>query len=698
VPANREPVLRAAASGRRSSSGSVMKYMLGIDVGGTFTDFVAYNSDTKEVDVWKHLSTPGDPGDGILRGLEQFTHRNDIQNIRLGTTVATNAILERKGGVVAFVTTKGFKDVPFIQRGNRKYHYDIQWIKPKPLVKRRQCFEVDERLSADGLVVTEPSEQHLREVARAVAADKEIQAVAIVFLFSYLDPAHERLAKKIFAEEAPDLPVSISYDVLPKWKEHERASTTIADAYLKPVVAGQLSQVKKKLKASGITENVAIIKSNGGEMSVDAAAESPINLTVSGPTGGVIAGKYIAKLLGIGSLVTLDMGGTSTDCSTIVGGQESFTTGFEIEFGLPIQIPMIDIRTIGAGGGSIAWIDKGGMLRVGPQSAGAVPGPACYGKGGAEATVTDANLVLGRLNPDYFLGGTMRLDADAAHSAVERIAGRFGKSPEETAMAIVRIANINMVGALRSVLLERGLDPRDFTLMLFGGAGPLHACDLMEEMTIPRAIIPNHPGQFSAYGFILTDARVDRHRTLQLTSKRFDAARATEALRTIVAEATNDLQSQGYSGDLTVIRTLEMRYFGQNYELELPVSFDTFTPEATQGLWAQFHAQHLARFGFEIPGEIIEIVNFSATVVSATPKPVFKEIAQSSGHPKAIETRSVMFVEGRRETSVYRRAALRDGDKIEGPGLIEEAASVTVLNPHHTLRVDRFGNLLIERN
>ena len=671
--------------------------MLGIDVGGTFTDFVAYDSETKEIDVWKHMSVPRDPGEGIVRGLAQFEHRPDIRNIRLGTTVATNAILERKGARIAYITTSGFRDVPFIQRGNRKYHYDINWVKPKPLVKRRHCFEVDERLDSQGEIIAVPDEGELRRLARSIAGDPAIEAVAVVFLFSYINPVHERLVQRVFFEEAPHLPVSISYDVLPKWKEYERASTTIADAYIKPIVAGQLGEMRQKLAASGVTQNVSVIKSNGGEMTLEAAAGAPIHMTVSGPTGGVVAGRHIAKLLGLESLVTIDMGGTSTDVSTIVGGQESFTTGFEIEWGLPIQIPMIDIRTIGAGGGSIAWIDKGGMLRVGPQSAGASPGPACYGAGGTEATVTDANLVLGRLNPAYFLGGSMRLDVVAAETAIARLADRLGKPAEETAMSVVRIANTNMVGALRSVLIERGLDPRDFTLMSFGGAGPLHACDLVEEMGIPRAVVPNHPGQFSAYGFILTDARVDRHRTLQLTSKRFDRERATQVLKTLVDEAVADLRTQGYAENVQIFRSLEMRYLGQNYELELPIGFDTFTPETTAALWEQFHAAHKTRFGFDIPGEVIEIVNFSATVVSVTPKPVFRELEPATAEPKPVEIRSVHYVDGRQTVSVFRRDALRAGHRIAGPAIVEETASVTVLNPGHLLVVDRFGNLVIER-
>ncbi|MGH6913234.1 MAG: hydantoinase/oxoprolinase family protein, partial [Geminicoccales bacterium] len=503
--------------------------MLGIDVGGTFTDFVAYDSETRELDVWKHLSVPRDPVAGIAAGLARFAHPEAIRNARLGTTIATNAILERKGAVIAYVTSKGFRDVPFIQRGNRKHHYDMSWVKPKPLMKRRHCFEVTERVDRYGKIITPLDEAGARAVARAIRDEGSIEAVAITLLFSYLEPAHELRLKQIFAEEAPDLPVSLSYEVLPKWKEYERASTTCADAYLKPVVGRQLRSMRARMGELGLG-NLVIIKSNGGEMTLEAAANAPVNMMVSGPTGGVVAARHVAGLLGIDSLVTIDMGGTSTDVSTITGGRESFTTAFEIEWGVPIQIPMIDIRTIGAGGGSIAWIDKGGMLRVGPHSAGADPGPACYGSGGAEPTVTDANLVLGRINPQNFLGGAMALDALAAARAVGRIGEALGHTVDQTAMAILRIANNNMIGALRSVLIERGLDPRDFTLLAFGGAGPLHAGELIAEMGIPAAIVPNHPGQFSAYGFILADARVDRQRTTQLTSRRFSAETAGQVM------------------------------------------------------------------------------------------------------------------------------------------------------------------------
>jgi N-methylhydantoinase A len=673
-----------------------MRFMLGIDVGGTFTDFVSYDEETSAIAVWKVPSVPNDPVAGVLNGLQDFPHRSALQNLRLGTTVATNAILERKGATIAYITTRGFRDVVFIQRGNRKYHYDMSWVKPKPLVKRRHCFEVDERIDAYGHVVKPLDEAEITTLARRIQDTPEIGAVAVCLLFSYLNPAHELRIKEILTAALPDIPISISYEVLPKWKEYERASTTIADAYLKPVVAGQLRSMQGRMQAAGLDAHTVVIKSNGGEMTLDAAANAPVNMVMSGPTGGVIASRQVAELVGTDSMVTLDMGGTSTDVSAILGGRENFTTAFEIEWGLPIQIPMIDIRTIGAGGGSVAWIDKGGMLRVGPRSAGAKPGPACYGGGGEEATVTDANLVMGRINPENFLGGRMRLDHDAAFRMVGRLAGSLNMTTEAAAMAIVRIANNNMVGALRSVLIERGLDPRDFTLCAFGGAGPLHASELMAEMGIPRAIIPNHPGQFSAFGFIMTNARVDRQRTTQLTSQNFEPRRARQLMEVLVREGAGELQAQGYTENIEAYRALEMRYLGQNYELELAIGPDALEEGGADRLWALFHEAHRARFGFNIPGDIIEIVNYSATLVSRTAKPEFRRVAAGGGLPRPRAHRRVRYVDAEHEVPVFHRDDLAATQGIQGPALVEEAASVTVLNPGQRLTVDDYGNLLLE--
>jgi N-methylhydantoinase A len=671
----------------------VTRYLVGVDVGGTFTDFVSYDVETGAMAAWKNLSTPDDPTDGVLTGLKRFARPEEIVHIRLGTTIATNAILERKGATVAYLTTRGFRDVPFIQRGNRRSHYDITWIKPKPLVEHRHCLEVDERIDRYGRVVTPLDEAGLRALAGRLREAGEVQSIAVSFLFSFLDPRHERQAAEILRATLPDVPISISFDVVPKWKEYERASTTIADAYLKPVIAPRLTRMRKRLAEVGVPDRVAVIRSNGGEMTLDAAAEAPIHMAVSGPTGGVIGAKQLACLLGIDHLVTFDMGGTSTDCATIVNGAESFTSSFEIEWGVPIQIPMVDVRTIGAGGGSVAWIDKGGLLRVGPQSAGASPGPACYGRGGEEATVTDAQVVLGRINPENFLGGSMRLDADRAAQAVGRIAQRIGQDVEQTALAIVRIANNNMVGALRAVLIERGLDPRDFALLAFGGAGPPHACDLMHELGIGSGIVPNHPGQFSAFGFIMTDARVDRHRTLQQTSPTFDRVRASETMRELVAAGLADLKQQGYGEPIEIQRSIEMRYHGQNYELEVPVPFDLFDERTTPALWEAFHDLHQQRFGFSIRGQAIEIVNFMVTVTALTPKPDFALLPAATGEPEAVGRRRVVYDDGPHDTPVFDRATLRQGHRIAGPAVIEEAASVTLLRPGQSLSVDQYGNL-----
>ena len=671
-----------------------MARILGIDVGGTFTDFVSYDSKTQTLEVWKTSSTPGDPSDGILNGMAQKSS-DKVEYMRFGTTVATNAILERKGAKVAFVTTQGFKDVPFIQRGKRKSHYDITWIKSKPLVKRRDCYEIDERVTPREGIYKPLNESQAREVAKKINLDPEIESIAICLLCSYIFPEHERQLKAIFETECPSKPVSISYDLLPKWKEHERSSTTIADAYIKPIVSRNLQLLQDRVEARGDIGKIAVIKSNGGEITLQAARQFPIHLSLSGPTGGVIGAKYIANLSGISNLVTLDMGGTSTDVSTVVNARESFTTSYEIEFGIPIQIPMLDIRTMGAGGGSIAWIDKGGMLRVGPQSAGAQPGPACYGRGGEEPTVTDANVVLGRINPSNFLGGEMGLDVEAANKAVQKVADEIKVTIDEAAIGIVQIANNNMVGALRMVLTERGLDPRDFTLLAFGGAGPVHITDVMHSANISSGIVPNYPGQFSAFGFIMTDARIDLERTAQMTSKAFDKEHASRVLSDLVKETEKSLSTQGYSGTLEVYRSLEMRYFGQNHELEVPIAFDVFDNLTISEVWERFHSVHKARYGFDIPGETIELISIKVTAVSVTLKPSLPEIEKAITPAEPINTREVRFDSGYLNTAVYSRAKLRAGDHFNGPAIIEEGASVTVIRPEYNVKIDPYGNILI---
>lgn len=671
-----------------------MTCILGIDVGGTFTDFVYYDPSEDKLLVWKTLSTPQDPGKGIIDGL-QNQQIGEVDYLRFGTTIATNAILERNGATVAFVTTSGFKDVPFIQRGKRQSHYDINWIKSKPLVKRRHCFEIEERITPREGVYKALDENQVRNVARKIGNNPEIESIAICLLCSYVIPEHEIRVKEIFREEIPDRPISISYDLLPKWKEHERSSTTIADAYLKPLVSENLEKLGNKLSKAKDIKRVSVIKSNGGEISLEAAKNCPIHLSLSGPTGGVIGARQLSNLINIDHMVTLDMGGTSTDVSTVVGGTESFTTSYEIEFGIPIQIPMIDIRTMGAGGGSIAWIDKGGMLQVGPQSAGAAPGPACYDRGGELPTVTDANVVLGRINPQFFLGGSMTLSVEKAKQAVNSVAKQLGETLENTANGIVKIANNNMVGATRLVLTEKGLDPRDFTMLAFGGAGPVHISDLMQLAGTPSGIVPNHPGQFSAFGFTMTDARVDLERTAPMTSRFFNFGYANRVLSDLISECSQALVQQGYTEKIEVVKTLEMRYFGQNHELEISFYDDEFAENSISSVWDSFHGAHKKRYNFDIPSETIELISIKVTALALTPKPQIPTQEASGGVLSPHEKREVFFDGGKSLASVYRREELPVGKIFRGPALIEEDASVTVVSPDMPVRIDEYGNIVL---
>lgn len=674
-----------------------MTYLVGVDIGGTFTDFVLFDMTADTVEVWKNPSTPSDPFDGVLTGLGKVQHLDGVRRLRLGTTIATNAILQRAGATVAYVTTKGFRDIPFIQRGNRKAHYDMTWIKAKPLAKRRHCYEIDERIDATGQVLKPLDDDEVRALARRIKAEGEVQAIAVNFLFSYVNPKHEQRVKELFAEELPDIPTSISFEVLPKWKEYERASTTLADAYVKPLVGRSFVSMSERFGELGLDGRVAVMKSNGGECSFAGAAAQPVQMTVSGPTGGVVAARALSKLIDTPNLVTLDMGGTSTDCATVINGEERFTTDFEIEWGLPIQVPMIDVRTIGAGGGSIAWVDKGGLLQVGPQSAGADPAPACYGKGGTEPTVTDANLVLGRLNAEEFLGGEMSIDAGLAKTAVKKLADRLDMGIEETANAIVQIANNNMVGALRSVLLERGHDPRDFALLGFGGAGPLHINELMVLENIPHGIVPIHPGQFSALGFVMTDARTDKQRTIQQNSAKFDKETSTRLMNELVDLAVHELREQGYGQDLEVYRSIDLRYLGQNYELQLPFGGDSFTDENVSDLWTRFHEAHQARFNFHIPGETIEMVNLSIAVVVPSQKPELTTLDVGSGSPQKKGERDIWFDKAFVKAAVYDRPDFLADQQVEGPAVIRESASTTTLCPGYMARTDTYGNLHISK-
>ncbi len=668
---------------------------LGIDTGGTFTDMVAFDSETGRFSALKTSSIPAKPGEAIQNALDEGgVEGANIESFTHGTTVATNALIERTGCRVAFLTTSGYEDTPYIQRINRKVLYDLQWQKPEPLVgSRRLCVGTNERLNPDGDVVRPLDENEVRSIC-AELRERGAEAVAVSLLFSYTNTWHEERVAEILREELPGVPVSISHEVAPIWREYERASTTIADAYLKPLFSGYVESLDGALQEAGLGRDWTIMKSNGGVMLSDSAAEFPVQTLMSGPAGGMIASEQSAKALGIDDVLTLDMGGTSADVGIISGGDQRHTTEYEIEWGLPAATPLIDIKSIGAGGGSIAWIDAGGFLRVGPRSAGADPGPISYGRGGSEVTVTDANLALGRLDPDYFLGGRMRLSPELFDEPLSELAVQLDIDSLELAASIVEIANENMASAIKMVSIERGYDPRRFALVAFGGAGPLHAAAIARAMEIPTVIVPPHPGVFSALGILLADVRVDKVWTQAFRSTDVDAALVERQFQVISDRAVQELRRQGYVGEPELTRSITMRYFGQNYEHEVELTAGAVDKKALEGAFRSFDQLHAERYGYAIEGETIELVSFKVTAVGRRPKLEFGlNGAAEEGEER---TRSVYFRgEGFIESKVVRRAALSPGEVIEGPAVVEEEGSTTLVEPRMSLERSEQGSLII---
>jgi N-methylhydantoinase A len=674
---------------------------IGIDTGGTFTDLIGLDGATGRLVVGKTPSTPGDPVAAIIAALaESGVGREAIEFIVLGTTVATNALLERKGAEVIFLTTVGFEDVPYIQRMNRRYHYSLEWTKPQPLVKRRDTIGVAERLDAKGAVVTPLTAATLDGLARAIeerlaGRARGRVAIAVCLLFSYLNPAHELALGRFLVERFPDLPVSLSHQVAPIWREYERGSTVIADAYVKPTIGTYVGSIRRRFEELSLRMPWALMKSNGGNAVPATAEAQPIQLLLSGLSGGVIGGAHFGRLAGERQLITLDMGGTSCDVGIVRDGEIGYSTNFEIEWGLPVAAPSVDLTTIGAGGGSIAWIDKGGFLRVGPQSAGAEPGPACYAKGGNEATVTDANLVLGRLNAEYFLGGKLALDSTAAARAVATVAERLGKGREAAAQAIIDVANENMANAIRVLSIDRGLDPRGFALVAFGGAGPLHAGALAAKMGMSRVVIPVHPGLCSAFGALIADLQVNKVHSKNFRSGLVEAATVREHFAELVRQAVAELREEGFAGEPEIQRTISMRYAGQNYEQDIAVATEIESDAELRQAFADFEKRHEAFYGYSISGETIEFIRFNVTAIGRTPKPCLPRVA-GGGAARRIAERPVCFPgEGFLATPVFRREELPAGARLGGPAVIEETDSTVLLHPGNTLEVDPVGLLIM---
>jgi len=676
---------------------------LAVDIGGTFTDVAGFDEAGDRLLFGKSLSTPGALVNGIAHGVEGAGARfRDAYLFLHGSTVAINTLLERTGARTALLITRGFRDIYEIGRINRPDAYNLFFGKHDPLVKRSWRFEVNERLRADGALHEELDEAQVRALAKELKT-KDVEAIAILLLHSYRNPDHEQRVKAIIKEEIPDAFVSASHELSQEYREFERASTVVANAYVGPRVGRYLGEIESHLKANDFTGTFYAVQSTGGLFPVAHAREQCVRMLESGPAAGVTGTQAVCEQLGLKDAIAFDMGGTTAKAAVISNGQP-LTTGSALiggyERALPIQISMIDIFEVGTGGGSIARLREGNALRVGPQSAGSTPGPACYGRGGDEPTVTDANLLLGRLDPDHFLGGEMKLDLAAATRAMqERVAGPLGLDATQAADGIIRIAVTAMSHAVKGVTTERGLDAGAFTMVVYGGAGPLHASAIAKELGIKRVLIPFSPGHFSAYGMLFGDLRYDYVRSCfeRLATVPF------ASLETIYAE----LEQQGRDAiagstvkpeEVRVTRYADMRYVGQEHAVTVELPSALFNAEDRAGIKSQFDELHLQRYGTSAPKEQAELVSLRVTVTGVMRKPPRAPAPAGDATPPAdalVRHKDVFFRDsnGFVSTPVYQRTRLKGGNKINGPALIEEHASTTVLSPGDEMTVDRFGNL-----
>jgi N-methylhydantoinase A len=675
-----------------------MSWHVGVDVGGTFTDFYCFDDASGASVVHKTASTPDNPARAIVTGLDELTSTRGIPldaiaRLAHGTTVATNALLQRRGGTVALITTAGFRDLLEIGRQTRPHMYDLQADHPPPLVPRERRLEVAERIMADGSVRQALSAADLDAALAAIRAG-DAEAVAVCLLFAFVNPEHERRIGAALAAALPERYVSLSSEVQPEFREYERLSTTVLNAYLQPVMARYIADLERQVTSRAPRAHLGINQSSGGLMSLERARRFPVRSALSGPAAGAIGAVHVARLATRPNVITLDMGGTSADICLI--RDYATGTGFDRAVGgFPVRLPMLDINTIGAGGGSIAWFDRDGLMKVGPLSAGAAPGPACYGQGGTEATVTDANLVLGRLSPRGLLGGRMRLDRDAARTVHAPLAERLGFSVERTAHGLISIVVSNMVRATRAVSVERGHDPRRFSLMPFGGAGALHATDVARALGIAEVVVPPAPGILCAQGLIVSDLKEDFVRTRRTA---LDAAGAElrETLAALAAAAERWFAAEAVAPDQrVVVATLDMRYVGQNFEL--PVALATIAPPPdVAALKALFFAAHEQSYGFFNPDDPVEIVNYRLSARGRLRQPAPPHHAPAAAPPVPLERRPVWFdADAPVDTPVYDRAGLAPGHGLDGPAVIEQLDATTLLHPGDRLTVDGALNLVL---
>jgi N-methylhydantoinase A len=680
--------------------------VVGVDIGGTFTDFMLYDMDSAAVHVHKVRSTPDEPERAMVTGLRELCTEagldpRDVDGVFHGTTVATNAVLEHEGATAGMVTTRGFRDIVHIGRHQRPLHYsvmqDIPW-QARPFVQRRHRKVVSERIVPPKGEVLEPlDEEEVRRAARELR-DAGVEAVAVCFLFSYLNPENERRAAEIVAEEIPGCFVTTSADVSPQFREFERFTTACMNAFVGPKTGRYLERLGRALDEQGAGAELRVMMSNGGVAGVATAAQRPVTLLLSGPAAGVLGGLWAGSLAGRERLITFDMGGTSADIGIVTetgiaeaSARDTWVAGY------PLLVPMIDVHTIGAGGGSIAYVDEGGAFRVGPRSAGARPGPACYGLGGEEPTITDAHVVLGRIDPAHFLGGEMPLYRDLAVAAVQRIADRLGLGLLDAAEGIATIATSNMARAIRSRTIEKGHDPRQFALVAFGGAGPLHAAELADSLEIPEVLVPPHPGITSATGLLTSDLKYDQMRTVFMVEGAVEEERLNRDLGELEAELRERLRGDGVpDAEIEVTRALDCRYVGQGYELRVTLPRDGFSPEALE----RFHELHLREYGhaFRDP---IEIVNARVSALGKRAELGAPSVSAGSLEDALVgEGETVFRHDGDLttfQTRYYERSALPLDEPVPGPAVIFQRDTTTVVPPAWTARSHPSGNLILTR-
>ena len=674
-----------------------MSWIVGCDTGGTFTDLVAL-SDAGEFRVAKVPSTPPDFDRAVIEGVRELgIPSGDIRRLFHGTTVTTNAVITKRGAATGLITTEGFRDILEIRRANREELYDILWDPPPALVPRRHRLEVAERVAYDGTVVTPLDEDTVRDAIRRIRA-RGLESVAVCLINAHMNPAHERRIRDLLLEADPELSVSLSTEILPEPPEFERTATTVANAYTAPILSRYMTTLVESLREDGFNEDIVLVMHNGGgTMTSDYAKGHAVKTLNSGPAAGVIAGAAIAESAGVANAVCIDMGGTTCEFAVVVDGKPQMSTSFDLEWGMPIRFPSIDVMSIGAGGGSIGWLDPAGKPRNGPQSAGADPGPACYGQGGTEPTNTDAHLVLGRVSNDEFLDGRMALDRELATDAVRQGLGEpLGLSIDDAAEGLLRIANANMVAAIRLITVERGYDPRDFTLIAFGGAGPLHAVDIARELEMPEVIVPAYPGVTSALGLLFVDPLDDFSWAFVRRQDELDLQEVASIYDEIGDRVLTSLELQGVERDQLVLeRSLDLRYIGQLHSITVPL--EDVTDDGFARAIELFHAEHEQHYRYSHPEQLVESSTLRVTARGARARPDLDAVRYAADGEQRPETsRQVHFPDTAWiDARVLDRAALAPDAELVGPCIVEGVDTTVVVPPGIAARVNDAGDIVI---